>query len=47
MKSKGADISGENSNESLAKDVQQIIDASDVLWKDGVGEAGSFVANLL
>lgn len=39
LKSRGADISGENSNESLAKDVQQIIDASDVLWKDGVGEA--------
>lgn len=40
MKGKGAEISEVNTNEGLAKDLQHIIDVSDVLWKEGMSDTG-------
>lgn len=39
LKGKGAEISEVNTNEGLAKDLQHIIDVSDVLWKEGMSDA--------
>jgi len=39
LKGKGAEIVEENTNEGLSKDLQQVIDASDILWKDGTTDA--------
>lgn len=38
LKGKGAEISEVNTNEGLAKDLQHIIDVSDVLWKEGMSD---------